>query len=698
MTGARLKILAIEGREGSALPLLTLQPGLEILPAEKLAVAERLLSEARLAGAPCDAVLIDVSGGEWGAAEMLRRARPFLGGLPIVALHSTHPTPYVSASGSGRIRNGSETGPAGSEPDPTEDLISEGVQTCLEKEGLTGKTLAALLRQAVFRHRAEARRFRALFDSAPIGILLAVGRKIVMANNSALEALDCQAGEFGNISVLDFFPAHAHPNLIRALDAQAGEAAQDQSFDALLQRPRGGSVRCRVFIKEAMVNDAPAVAVYLARLDLGGPSQPMGSSQSEADPLFSPPEKMDALARFASRLSHDFNNLFAAINGYCDHLSSLSETGGAVAKGLAIIRKAGEEAADMTRSLMAFSGPGPGSTEDTEIDTLVARKAETLRARLPPGIKLELETGASRGASRGAGRGSASGFARIEAEALDRILEVLVDNALDAMPAGGTLTLSTGLFQPGDHEVFTHLSPGSGSHVVVNVEDTGTGMGREALARLFEPFNTTKQGGRGNGLGLAALYGKVRDLGGGIAVASAIGQGTLFRIFLPASGVTASTVGVPEGNAAPGKPGLPMGSSAPDPIWGEAADQGTILVVDDESTLRELIRLVLERSGFRVIEAASLGEAVEKVESRAEPIDLLVTDVMLRGSGGDELAESLRARQPGLQTIFISGHTLEHLAGQGIRIPADAFLEKPFSPSQLVAKVRIRMRAARPAS
>jgi CheY-like chemotaxis protein len=234
---------------------------------------------------------------------------------------------------------------------------------------------------------------------------------------------------------------------------------------------------------------------------------------------------------------------------------------------------------------------------------------------------------------------------------------------------------------------FSHLAPAPapGGPIVISVQDNGIGMSPETLECLFEPFYTTKRGGRGTGLGLAAVYGIVSQAGGGITVSSAPGQGSRFRIHLACESV-AEANGGPVASA----PAVEQG-------WKPQPNRETILVVEDEPSLREMIVAILERYGFALLEAASADEAMEIVTENPEGVDLVVTDVMLRGEGGHELAESLQSLKPGLRTVFISGHSLESLADRDIILPADAFLEKPFSPSELAAKVRSVLDAARKA-
>jgi two-component system, cell cycle sensor histidine kinase and response regulator CckA len=623
-----LSILLIEGRGGIARALLSTQAGFIVTHADRMAKVSALAAQARSSGGFA-AALIDLSLPDSPGIEGFRRLMGMLPGVPVVVLSR------------------------GGDPGLAEQVISEGAQACLDKDGLDGGALAQALRQAVVRSRAEALRFKALFDTAPMGIMLAAGRRVIMANPAALEILDAGPGEI-----------------------------QETRFAAELQRPDGTTLRCQAYVTAAVVNDAPAVALYLASLEdkAGTPiaaSDAAEGAEESADEGSRPSpvghilqgRKMDALERLAGGIAHDFNNLLTAINGYSEHLLTMPGATGSMESGLKAIRRAGETAAAMTRSLMSFSRTGNDEARPVPVDASILEMAPMLRRLLGARVELRVEPGAGTAA------------VLLEPGQLEQVILNLCVNARDAMPQGGVLTLSTSREEPDPGEAFTHMAPGNGPHVIIKVGDTGTGMGRETLECLFEPFFTTKQGGRGTGLGLATVYGIVSAAHGGIDVSSGPGEGSVFRIFLAVSEVEAEK-------------GIP----ASEPVWKSRANSETVLVVEDEPSLREMIVTILERFGFKPIQAATADEAEDIVAARADEVDLVVTDVMLRGEGGHELAETLQVIKPGLRTVFISGHSLESLADRDIIVPADAFLEKPFTPAQLAAKVRFVLDSARKTS
>ncbi len=635
-----LNILLIEGRGGLARALLSSQTQIHVTHADRMAKAIALAAPARAAGG-FSAILVDLALPDCQGLEAYRRAAGLLPGTPVLALTHDEDAAMV------------------------ETLIAEGAQACLERDGLDGGALARAMQQAVLRSRAETRRFRTLFDSAPIGILLAAGRRVLMANPAAQELLGYGESEFASVSVLDLFPAAAKPILEGALDATAG-AIPESRFSVDIARKQDGPLRCCVYVTGAAVNDAPAVALYLAALEEPEAEAP-GSARLGARDHERQARKMEALGRLAGGVAHDFNNLLTAINGYSEHLLTLPGVEGPVASGLKAIKRAGETAASMTRGLMSFSRSEGGSAKPVNVDAAVREMAPMLQRLL--GARVDFRVRPEAGAAA----------VLLEPGQLEQLLLNLCVNARDAMPEGGVLTLTTAVQDVGVGDVFTHLATGEGPHVTICVEDTGMGMGPETLECIFEPFYTTKRGGRGTGLGLATVYGIVGQAGGGISVESEVGAGSRFRIALSRATAEAPVAPSETGNA-----------------WTQSAGE-TVLVVEDEPSLREMILMILGRYGFQLVEAASAAEAMDIVSADPSAVDLVVTDVMLRGEGGHEMSESMQAVKPGLRTLFISGHSLESLADRGIIVPADAFLEKPFSPAQLAALVRTLLDTARKA-
>lgn len=680
-----LGILIIEGKGGIARALLAGRPGFNILHAERMSKAEALAVPARAAGGFA-AIIVDLALPDCQGQDAYRRAAGLFPGTPMVALQR------------------------GNDESLSDALMDQGAQACLEYEGLDGGALAAAVRQAVLRRRADTKRFRSLFDTAPMGILLAAGRRILMANTAAQEMLGYDEAGFSALSALEPFPPAARPIVEAALDAPVsravpgsgaafgsgaapagGQGAADARFSADLARMDGSPVRCRVHVASAILNDAPVAALFLTPLggqlsqESGDPAT-AGTAAAPAGGAGSPPGggparqalKMEAVGRFGEGVAHDFGNLLTAINGYSEHLLA-SAGGGALAAGLRSINRAGEEAAALSRKLMAFTQSDGRDAVPVAVDAALRAIEPGLRRMLGPGIDLRLETG------------GVNAMLKLEPGGLEQVIMGLCANACDAMPQGGILRVTVDAREIGPETSFTHLAAGPGPSVAITVEDQGIGMGPETLERVFEPFYSTKRGGRARGTGLTVIYGIVRRAGGGIAVESAPGSGSRVRIFFPRT----DTVPAPAEARAPAAAAAPVAGGGA--ATGKAgAGGGTILVVEDEPSLREMLQAILKRSGYSVLAAGSGEEAEEIVAQGKSGIDLIVTDVMLRGEdGGDAMVERLRAVRPGLRALFMSGHTLDGLADRGIRIPPDAFLEKPFTPSALSARVTALLAAAR---
>jgi PAS domain S-box-containing protein len=642
------KVLVVEDRAGISASLLRSRPDFEVSVAHRLPAVERLFREKSFQAVLLDLSLADIADAQ--GLDAYRRVRAMAPGVPIVAL-----------------------APAGAEETPVA-LAAEGAAACLPRQSTTAEVLAWTLRQAVLRDRAEARRYKALFDSVPIGILLAAGRRVAMANPAALAALGCREDDLARLSVPDLFPPDLRPLVESALDAGLAGEPGETSFPAALRRLDGSTAPCRVFMKGAILNDAPALAFYLAFQGAPGPAAAAPDAVPRAQ------ERMEALGRMAAGIAHDFNNLFAAINGYSEHLLSQPGVEGTMARGLKSIRRAGEAAASMTRGLLAIGPAGSGEARPRRVDAAVDETAPMLGSLLGPSVKLRVRPGAGPAA------------AMLESGLLERILSPLCARAAQAMPGGGSVTVSTATASSVDPSEFTHLAPASpGPYVVVTVQDEGAGLEGPALERVFEPYAGARPGSgepRSAGLGLAAVFGQASLAGGGLSVRPGPDGGMEFRIWLPRADVPAEPR--PEREDAPGAPEAgadPSGSGEPE-VTSEGPKLPCVLVVEDEPSLREMLRAVLERYGFRVAEADSGAAAEERFREEACPPALVISDVLLRDGLGTELAERLRSDAPSLRFLFISGHTRDTLEDQDIRIGPHAFLAKPFTPAQLHQKMR----------
>lgn len=366
-------------------------------------------------------------------------------------------------------------------------------------------------------------------------------------------------------------------------------------------------------------------------------------------------QKMDAIGQLAGGIAHDFNNLLTVITGHCEILLD----GGLAdakppAERLAKVKAAADRAVALTRQLLAFSRAQVLTPRVLELDAVAAAAHDLLRPLLGEQTELRMALGAAGG--------------RVSADPvqIEQVIMNLAINARDAMPGGGVITLETANVEVDDFYRHSRPMARPGAYVMLAVSDSGVGMSAETQARIFEPFFTTKAQGRGTGLGLATVYGIVKQSNGYIWVYSELGRGTTFKIYLPRVAETAggAAAGAERPAAKPGK---------------------TVLVVEDNPALRSLTRDLLGRQGYRVVEA-EIGTAAAVV--REQPVDLLLTDLVLPGTTGTELAARLRRARPELQVLFTSGYTRAAVEAQGL-LPAGApFLAKPFTAEALAEGLR----------
>jgi two-component system cell cycle sensor histidine kinase/response regulator CckA len=364
-------------------------------------------------------------------------------------------------------------------------------------------------------------------------------------------------------------------------------------------------------------------------------------------------QKLEALGRLAAGVAHDFNNLLTVITGYSDFLLAGRQPDDPVRHDVEEIRLAADRASLLTRQLLAFGRKQARHPRVVDLNASV-REVSTMLARLI-GDDLALEM-----------RLSPEGAAVLaDAGQLQQVVMNLAVNARDAMPEGGTLTLATRHVRVGGADAH-ELGAAPGRYVVLQVSDTGIGMPREVRERIFEPFFTTKEAGRGTGLGLATVYGIVEQSHGHLRVSSEEGRGTTVEVYLPRVGV------VPAGETRPDGAALPAGA-------------GTVLLVEDDEALRRVAVRILRRSGYRVLAAADTADALRLSLSEGDPIDLLVTDVVMPGMSGPELAARIEAARPGVKVLFMSGYPDDAL---GRLEDGIGFIQKPFSVDALAAKVR----------
>ena len=367
---------------------------------------------------------------------------------------------------------------------------------------------------------------------------------------------------------------------------------------------------------------------------------------------------MEGIGRLAGGIAHDFNNLLTIINGFSGLLLTEAPEHDPARPMLEDIHKAGERAAALTGQLLAFSRKQILQPRVLDLNALVADMHKMLARVIGEDVSLIAAP--------------APGLARIRADAgqVEQVLMNLAVNARDAMPGGGRLTVETANVSL--DEVSTQGFPGvrPGPYVLLAVSDTGTGMDAETQGHLFEPFFTTKGPGKGTGLGLATVYGIVKQSGGHVKVYSEPGRGTTFKVYFPAIEAVEG-----RGDAEP---------AAAEPARGKEV----VLLVEDEEGVRRLTQSLLERLGYRVLAAPGGAEALEAAAGHRGEIDVLVTDVVMPQMSGPQVAEALEPLHPGIKVLYLSGYADDAVVRHGVLGAGKAFLQKPFTAAALAEKVR----------
>jgi CheY-like chemotaxis protein len=365
---------------------------------------------------------------------------------------------------------------------------------------------------------------------------------------------------------------------------------------------------------------------------------------------------VESIGLLAGGVAHDFNNLLTVLNGYAEMALEDAAPDSNIREHLLEMRAAGERAAALTHQLLAFSRKQLLQPTVLNLNYVVTDLQRMLRRLI--GEHIEIVTRLT----------PTLGNVMADAGQIEQIIMNLAVNARDAMPNGGTLTLETADVTLDESYVGAHPEARTGPHVMLAVTDTGTGMTPAVQARLFEPFFTTKPKGAGTGLGLATVYGMVKQSEGSIWVYSEVGRGTSFKIYLPVTDASAQSA-----KATPKS---------------DLHGNETILIVEDQSEVRKLASRALERYGYKVLVAANGEEALAVSQGHLEAIHLLLTDVVMPGMTGREVAHSLLQRRPGLRVLFMSGYTEGAFPHNEMVDAQSGYLEKPFTPESLAERVR----------
>jgi two-component system cell cycle sensor histidine kinase/response regulator CckA len=505
--------------------------------------------------------------------------------------------------------------------------------------------IARRLAAAIEIERSQER-YQMLFDANPMPMWVYDSETLAFlaVNDAAVRHYGYSRAEFLAMRITDIRP----PEDVDALLADIrGSGSGSPLPNVWRHRIKDGSLIDVEITAGRLILDGRAAALVLSH-DV--------SERKRLERRLVEAEKMEAIGRLAGGVAHDFNNLLTVISGYASILLQQADT--VEREELQEIARAADQASALTRQLLAFSRRQVLHPAVLDLNHIVAGMESMLHRIIGDdvsvGIKLAVDLGA------------------VEADRaeLERVILNLAANARDAMPRGGALTLETANVELDAQRVSEHGEGTPGAHVMLAVSDTGSGMTEEVRRHLFEPFYTTKATGAGTGLGLATVFGVVKQSGGSIYVYSEPGRGTTFKIYFPAC--------------------APAVQGAAEPAAEGDVERGseTIMVVEDDDGVRELVRLMLEANGYEVLAMEDAEEAARVCGERPFAVDLLLTDVVMPGVNGRVLAERLGALAPSMRILFMSGYSDEAVHRHGQIGPSAAFLEKPFTERALTRKVR----------
>jgi two-component system cell cycle sensor histidine kinase/response regulator CckA len=509
-------------------------------------------------------------------------------------------------------------------------------------------------KQAELRLLESEEQYRLLFDSNPQPMWVYDERTLAFlaVNDAAIRHYGYSRDELLAMTIRDIRPSEEVPLLDEQVARRLREGDQKSFHSPRVwkHRKKDGSL-----IDVEIAVGQIAFSGRKARLALV--SDVTERRRLEAQLLQA--QKMDSVGRLAGGVAHDFNNLLGVITGYGELLRKRITNDRQLKKYVDDILKAAERAAGLTRQLLAFSRKQVLQPRVLDLNTVVGEMDKMLRRLIGEDIQLVTVLGDPLG--------------RVQADPgqMEQVLMNLAVNARDAMPRVGRLTVETANVDLDAAYARTRPGVKPGPHVMLAVSDTGHGMDLEVQSHIFEPFFTTKDPGKGTGLGLATVHGIVRQSGGHIFVYSELEHGTTFKVYLPRLEEGETVVEATPAQEA----GVQRGSE-------------TVLLVEDEESLRNMVREILEDSGYKVIEAHDARHALEIAERHPAPIDLLMTDVVMPGMSGRDLASRLAASHAETRVLYMSGYTDDAVVLHGVLAADVAFLQKPFTPEALARKVR----------
>lgn len=630
MSAKVLKILLIEDNPGDARLIKEALSEVESTEIE-LSHATRLQEGlAKLAAENFDVLLLDLSLPDASGLDTIRQAHKAVAGVPIIVLTGFNDEAFSIT------------------------VVHEGAQDFLVKGQFDGALLMRAIRYAIERKEAQqelkaSREFAINIINSSLDMIIAVDgdEKIVKFNKAAQKTFGYELTEVLGKPVDILYADRDEAKRVREKTLAEGKCVQQ------ITNVRKNGERFPASLSASVLRDE--------RGDFQGF---VGTSRDITEQLnleaqLRHAQKMDSIGQLAAGVAHDFNNILTVIQGYASLLVSKQNLAPDLAGPLNEISLAGEHAASLTRQLLTFSRKQTIQPRSLDLNDILKNITKMLNRLLGAEIVLRLE--------------HATDLPPIHADAgmLEQVIINLAVNARDAMPKGGQICVSTASVEVAPAYAQHRPEARPGHFVCLSIADSGIGMDHATLTRIFEPFFTTKEPGKGTGLGLATVYGIVQSHQGWIEVSSIVGQGTRFKIFLPAAQACDNEASE---------------SSLPEQ---ECRGNETIFIVEDIAELRNMVHTLLETYGYKVIEAANGVAALPIWEQHKDEIDLLLTDVVMpEGMSGHDLATKLLAEKKSLHVIFTSGHSID-LIGRDVRLrEGENFLQKPYQALTLARTIR----------
>ncbi len=509
------------------------------------------------------------------------------------------------------------------------------------------------LRRAESERQESERRYREMLETVKlVAVMLDAGGRITFCNDFLLEITGWKHGEVSGRDWFDVFIPGEERESVRGVFMSCLSCGDIPAHHENHILARGGE-KLLVVWNNTVLRDSSGRPCGTASIGVDV------TEHRKLEERFRHAQKMEAVGLLAGGIAHDFNNMLTPILGYSEMLLMKMRCGDPGYTEVMQIKQAGERARDLTRQLLAFSRKQVLTMKPVRLSEIVLCFEKMLRRTIREDISIEIKA-------------DTPAVVRADAGQIEQILMNLAVNAQDAMPVGGTISIAISE-EYVDSAGETESEIGSGRYGVISFTDSGEGMGKEVLDRIFEPFFTTKAPGKGTGLGLATLYGIVKQHGGGVVVESAPGEGTEFRIYLP-SAETETEESRPGAGVAPARSG-----------------KGTVVVVEDDPMVRRLTCKVLEIQGFEVFCPESAAASLDIAKQTSRTIHLLLTDLVMPGINGAELYGRFREIHPETRVLYMSGYAAGTMEAEAFSTKGAPFIQKPFSVTDLAAQIRAIM-------